>query len=151
MITLNPHEHHCQVIAIVGYPQTGKKTIIHYLSSLHPQDQFIPFHVTPDNYKNIAKMISSFHCHQIVIVCYAGQFKRDLKLFTHIHPYFQNIIVCLNFMDQAYLQQIDIPLYPLAQFLQVPLITTIAHQHKGLSLLEFCLYHRKRPTIEKSQ
>ena len=96
-------------------------------------------------------MISSFHCHQIVIVCYAGQFKRDLKLFTHIHPYFQNIIVCLNFMDQAYLQQIDIPLYPLAQFLQVPLITTIAHQHKGLSLLEFCLYHRKRPTIEKSQ
>ena len=125
MITLNPHEHHCQVIAIVGYPQTGKKTIIHYLSSLH--------------------------CHQIVIVCYAGQFKRDLKLFTHIHPYFQNIIVCLNFMDQAYLQQIDIPLYPLAQFLQVPLITTIAHQHKGLSLLEFCLYHRKRPTIEKSQ
>ncbi len=54
-------------------------------------------------------------------------------------------------MDQAYLQQIDIPLYPLAQFLQVPLITTIAHQHKGLSLLEFCLYHTKRPTIEKSQ
>ena len=127
MITLNPHEHHCQVIAIVGYPQTGKKTIIQYLSSLHPQDQFIPFYVTSDNYK------------------------RDLKLFTHIHPYFQNIIVCLNFMDQAYLQQIDIPLYPLAQFLQVPLITTIAHQHKGLSLLEFCLYHRKRPTIEKSQ
>ena len=126
MITLNPHEHHCQVIAIVGYPQTGKKTIIQYLSSLHPQDQFIPFYVTSDNYNNIAKMISSFHCHQIVIVC-------------------------LNFMDQAYLQQIDIPLYPLAQFLQVPLITTIAHQHKGLSLLEFCLYHRKRPTIEKSQ
>ena len=96
-------------------------------------------------------MISSFHCHQIVIVCDATQLKRDLKLFTHIHPYFQNMIVCLNFMDQAYLQQIDNPLYPLAHLLQVPLITTIAHQHKGLSLLEFCLYHTKRPTIEKTQ
>ncbi|MFW5998476.1 MAG: FeoB small GTPase domain-containing protein [bacterium] len=147
-------------IALAGNPNTGKSTVFNELTGLKQhtgnwpgktvtraqgffryQDQKYKIIDLPGTYSLLAnsteeKIARDFICFAkpevTVIVTDATNLERNLNLVLQIIEITDNIIVCLNFMDEAKRKNIKIDLKGLKKDLSVPVIPTVARDNKGL-------------------
>jgi len=141
-------------IALVGNPNTGKSTIFNSLTGMHQhtgnwtgktvenafgiskyKNKTYMFVDLPGTYSLMAdseeeqiakKYISSGTADITVVVVDATRLERNLNLVYQIFNLTNNVIICVNLIDEAIKKGININLKKLSQELGVPVVGTIA-------------------------
>ena len=150
-------------IALIGNPNVGKSTIFNVLTgknehtgnwsgktvsntsskyTYHDKEYII--YDLPGTYslnchskeEEIAKeFICSDEYDIALIVCDACLLERNLNLVLQVLEFTNNVIVCVNLMDEAKKKNIDINLEKLSNILNVPVIGTCARNNVGIKNL----------------
>ncbi len=156
------------VIALAGNPNTGKSTLFNNLTGLKQHTGNWPgktvtqaqgfykfsgkeFNIIdlPGTYSLLTnspeeKIARDFICFGrpdvTVIVADATCLERNLNLVLQIMELTNNIILCLNLMDEAKRKNIKIDIEGLKKDLQIPVIPTVARESKGLNKLKEVIY-----------
>jgi len=156
-----------KVIALAGNPNVGKSTVFNGLTGLKQhtgnwagktvtnaagvykenETSYImvdlpgTFSLMPHSAEEeVARDFISFgNKDASIVVCDATCLERNLNLVLQTIEINRNVIVCLNFMDEAKRKHIRINTNQLEEILQVPVITTSARQKDGLSGLKDAL------------
>lgn len=88
----------------------------------------------------------------MTVVVDATSLERNLNLVLQILELTKNVVVCVNLMDEAKKNNIDIDLKKLEEILGVPVVGTIATKKKSLDLLKNKIYEKycnKTEEVEK--
>ncbi|MFW5976634.1 MAG: FeoB small GTPase domain-containing protein [Bacillota bacterium] len=164
------------VLALAGNPNTGKSTIFNGLTGLKQHTGNWPgktvtraqgtfyfknkkFQLVdlPGTYSLLAnsteeKIARDFICFArpdvTIILTDATNLERNLNLVLQIIELTNNVIVCLNFMDEAIRKNIDIDINGLKKDLQTPVIPTVAREQKGFKKLKEKIYKIVRREIK---
>lgn len=152
------------VIALAGNPNTGKSTVFNGLTGLKQHTGNWPGKTVtqaqgyytylaqeytvidlPGTYSLLASSIEEqiardFICFAqpevTVVIADATNLERNLNLVLQVTELTNNVVLCLNLMDEAKRKNIQIDLNGLANDLQIPIVPTIARDEKGLSDLK---------------
>lgn len=156
----NPNE---KIIALAGNPNVGKSTVFNEITGLNQHTGNWPGKTVTNatgkyNYKGInytlvdipgtyslmahsveEEVARDFICFGesdvIVVVCDATCLERNLNLVLQTIEISDNVIICLNLMDEANRKNIKIDLKQLETKLGVPVVPTNAHNKKSLNKL----------------
>ncbi|SJZ93623.1 FeoB small GTPase domain-containing protein [Selenihalanaerobacter shriftii] len=152
------------VIALAGNPNTGKSTIFNNLTGLkqhtgnwpgktvtqargyytHQGDEYTLVDL-PGTYSLLAnsseeQVARDFICFAkpdaTIVVVDATNLERNLNLVLQVAELTDNIILCLNLMDEANRKKIKIDIEGLEKDLQMPVIPTVARDGIGLDDLK---------------
>lgn len=151
------------VVALAGNPNTGKSTVFNSLTGLRQHTGNWPgktvgraeggFTYREHNYKIVDlpgtySLLSTSEDEEIarnfilfgqpdvtLIVVDATRLERNLNLSLQILEITQNVVVCLNLMDEARRKGISIDTYELSKELGVPVVATTARYGEGVDQL----------------
>lgn len=152
------------VIALAGNPNTGKSTVFNGLTGLKQdtgnwpgktvtqaqgyytyQNQEYTLVDLPGTYSLLTnstdeQVARDFICFAqpdaTIVVVDATKLERNLNLVLQIMELTNNVVVCLNLMDEAQRKNIEIDVEGLSQDLQIPVIPTVAPKEIGLKKLK---------------
>lgn len=156
-----------KVIALAGNPNVGKSTVFNSLTGMNQHTGNWPGKTVtnaqgylstgnhsyvlvdiPGTYSLMAhsteeEAARNFICFgnpdAVVVVCDATCLERNLNLVLQTMEICQNVIVCVNLMDEAKRKKIEINLPLLSKLLGVPVVGTAARNKKGLEALTAAL------------
>ena len=160
------------LIALLGNPNVGKSTIFNSLTGLRQHTGNWPGKTVSNaegklTYKNktyniidlpgiyslnayseeeqIAKnFIKEKNIDIIIIVLDATSLERNLKLVLETKNIKNNIIICLNLLDEAKKKKIEINIKKLEKELNLPIVQTIATDKKEIEKLKEAIHNYKK-------
>lgn len=156
------------IIALAGNPNTGKSTVFNGLTGLRQhtgnwpgktvtqaqgyfryQGQEFTLIDLPGTYSLLAnsteeRITRDFICFArpdaTIVVADATNLERNLNLVLQVTELTDNVILCLNLMDEAERKNIKIDVAGLKNDLQIPVVPTVARDGKGLKELKNTVY-----------
>jgi ferrous iron transport protein B len=152
------------VIALAGNPNTGKSTVFNNLTGLkqhtgnwpgktvtqaqgyytYEEDEYTLVDL-PGTYSLLAnsndeQVARDFICFAkpdaTIVVADATKLERNLNLLLQVMELSDNIVLCLNLMDEAKRKNIEIDIEGLSRDLQIPVVPTVARDNIGLEKLK---------------